>query len=329
MDSQAAGAAGAAGGAAERARPAPPSFRLRVVDADYTLERPEMGLDAARSPLTHKPLATAPVLRIFGSTPAGQKACLHVHQVPARAAAGGACGRGSVAPPQVFPYFYVPMEPLEREPRRSLAQLAEALERAMQTALQRVSAPRGEMHARSDGTRCSRALATPPLCSTSSRHGPQRTATHARTCAAHRSTQVERIPFYGFCPVRRPFACVYLVSPYHVTRATELLQSGAVGDGRAAAAGAAQSHADSRAPSARSWNGCFSRTTRTCRTYSTSSPIMGLQGWASRRWRPARRARARARALSSTSRWIRSRAAHSGSVSRCAIVCRESERIST
>lgn len=57
----------------------PPPFVVRCVSVDYYFDAPRPGLDA-HSPL-HGALHRVPVLRIFGSTPAGQRAVLHVHRV--------------------------------------------------------------------------------------------------------------------------------------------------------------------------------------------------------------------------------------------------------
>ena len=56
-------------------------FALRLVQIDVVLEKPQQGLDHTHSALTGQQLARVPVIRIFGSTPRGQTACLHVHGV--------------------------------------------------------------------------------------------------------------------------------------------------------------------------------------------------------------------------------------------------------
>ena len=66
----------------------PSLFSCRIVDIDYSMVPPIKGLDVTYSEFSGSPVRKVPVIRIFGSTPAGQKCCVHVH---------GA-----------FPYLYVP-----------------------------------------------------------------------------------------------------------------------------------------------------------------------------------------------------------------------------
>jgi DNA polymerase elongation subunit (family B) len=71
---------------------ADPLFRVRIVEIDYYMSSPTDGLDAAYSPFTSMRAHRVPIIRVFGTTPSGQKACLHVH--------GG------------YPYFFVPIPPV-------------------------------------------------------------------------------------------------------------------------------------------------------------------------------------------------------------------------
>lgn len=64
------------------------AFSVRIVDIDSYQGPPLSGLDVCYSDLSGEPIKSVPVVRVFGSTPAGQKTCLHVH---------GA-----------FPYLFVP-----------------------------------------------------------------------------------------------------------------------------------------------------------------------------------------------------------------------------
>ncbi|KAL4028957.1 hypothetical protein IC575_012175 [Cucumis melo] len=63
-------------------------FSVRVVSIDYYLAPPIPGLDISYSSFQGGKVNEVPVLRIYGSTPAGQKTCVHVHGV--------------------LPYLYVP-----------------------------------------------------------------------------------------------------------------------------------------------------------------------------------------------------------------------------
>ncbi|KAJ8772040.1 hypothetical protein K2173_027217 [Erythroxylum novogranatense] len=63
-------------------------FSVRIVSIDYWMAPPIPGLDVCYSSVQGGKVNEVPVIRIYGSTPAGQKTCLHVHRA--------------------FPYLYVP-----------------------------------------------------------------------------------------------------------------------------------------------------------------------------------------------------------------------------
>ncbi|XP_072974935.1 DNA polymerase zeta catalytic subunit isoform X1 [Typha angustifolia] len=64
-----------------------PVLSVRIVSLDYYMAPPIPDLDFCYSPFHGEKTEEVPVIRIFGSTPAGQKTCLHVHRA--------------------LPYFYV------------------------------------------------------------------------------------------------------------------------------------------------------------------------------------------------------------------------------
>ncbi|VAH26719.1 unnamed protein product [Triticum turgidum subsp. durum] len=65
--------------------PSPPGtpsqvLSVRIVSLDYYMAPPVPGLDISYSPFHCEEVEEVPVIRIYGSTPAGQKTCLHIHQ---------------------------------------------------------------------------------------------------------------------------------------------------------------------------------------------------------------------------------------------------------
>ena len=61
--------------------PAPRAFVVRIVSIDYYMARPVPEVDLSYAPLEGTAIDQVPVVRIFGSTPSGQKACVHLHKV--------------------------------------------------------------------------------------------------------------------------------------------------------------------------------------------------------------------------------------------------------
>ncbi|XP_048348598.1 DNA polymerase zeta catalytic subunit [Sphaerodactylus townsendi] len=90
-------------------------FSVRVVTADYYMSSPLPGLDPCQSPFREAPVKRVPVVRVFGSTPTGQKTCLHLHGI--------------------FPYLYVPYDAYGQQPEHYLRHLAFSIDRALNVAL--------------------------------------------------------------------------------------------------------------------------------------------------------------------------------------------------
>ncbi|XAR52606.1 DNA-directed DNA polymerase [Bertholletia excelsa] len=76
----------------EDSQPGSTVFSVRIVSIDYYMAPPIPGLDICYSSFQGGKVNEVPVIRIYGSTPAGQKTCLHVHRA--------------------LPYFYIPCSEL-------------------------------------------------------------------------------------------------------------------------------------------------------------------------------------------------------------------------
>lgn len=66
-----------------------PLISVRIVTIDHYMSTPIEELDVTYSTFRSSVIKKVPILRVFGSTPAGQKTCLHLHGI--------------------FPYIYVPV----------------------------------------------------------------------------------------------------------------------------------------------------------------------------------------------------------------------------
>ncbi len=89
-------------------------FALRLVSIDYYLAKPAPKVDVSYAPLEGTSIEQVPVVRIFGSTPSGQKACVHLHKVclamQTFSTIPKACSEHNRMVLQAFPYFYVPYD---------------------------------------------------------------------------------------------------------------------------------------------------------------------------------------------------------------------------
>ncbi|XP_028085356.1 DNA polymerase zeta catalytic subunit-like [Camellia sinensis] len=73
-------------------------FSVRIVSIDYYMAPPIPDLDISYSSFQGGKVNEVPVIRIYGSTPAGQKTCLHVHRA--------------------LPYLYIPYADLMLQPNQ-------------------------------------------------------------------------------------------------------------------------------------------------------------------------------------------------------------------
>ncbi|XP_046848522.1 DNA polymerase zeta catalytic subunit-like isoform X2 [Xenia sp. Carnegie-2017] len=100
-------------------------FSVRIVDADFYVGKPIDGLDILFSKFREANVNRVPVLRIFGSTPGGQKTCVHIHQV--------------------FPYLYIPYDGT-KPTDKYLKQFTTSVDFAVQVAFGRTSSSMKYVH---------------------------------------------------------------------------------------------------------------------------------------------------------------------------------------
>ncbi|KAI8037098.1 hypothetical protein M5D96_009844 [Drosophila gunungcola] len=95
-------------------------YSVRLVIADFYMEKPQFGLDPCYSELRGKEIKRVPVIRVFGGNSRGQKTCMHVHGV--------------------FPYFYIPFDRRDFESlERGILQIAMHLNKAINISLGQAS----------------------------------------------------------------------------------------------------------------------------------------------------------------------------------------------
>jgi len=97
-------------------------FQMRIVNVDVACVPPTPGIDTEWSTFHGRPVKQVPIIRLFGSTPAGQKVAAHIHNV--------------------FPYFFIDLpqgDPDKFSTRDKVAayiqRLSASIERAMDVSL--------------------------------------------------------------------------------------------------------------------------------------------------------------------------------------------------
>lgn len=149
-------------------------FSLRIVSIDHYMSPPIPGVDICYSSFQGGKVNEVPVIRVYGSTPAGQKTCLHVHRA--------------------FPYLYVPCLDIPINGNRE----GDAYTHAISLALEKALKLKGNV-------------------------GSKRQ--HVHGCSLVRAKK-----FYGYHSDEELFVKIYLYYPHDVSRAANLLLSGAVFD---------------------------------------------------------------------------------------------------
>ncbi|XP_036331979.1 uncharacterized protein LOC118743430 [Rhagoletis pomonella] len=104
----------------ERKSDADGVFSVRLVIADFYVEKPMLGFDPCYSEFRGKEIRRVPIIRVFGSSADGRKTCMHVHGV--------------------FPYFYIPYEAKEFESlNKAIYQITSSIDKAINISLGQAS----------------------------------------------------------------------------------------------------------------------------------------------------------------------------------------------
>eukprot|EP00002_Diphylleia_rotans_P013155 TRINITY_DN2562_c0_g1_i23.p1 TRINITY_DN2562_c0_g1~~TRINITY_DN2562_c0_g1_i23.p1 ORF type:complete len:1638 (+),score=290.27 TRINITY_DN2562_c0_g1_i23:62-4975(+) len=187
-------------------------FSVRLVDIDYYLSPPIDGLDTKSCSWTGNPIKEVPIIRIFGSTPKGQRCCCHVHHV--------------------FPYLLIPY-PTEvrgssrKEIEEFLYQTALSVEAALELSLQQKDSESEKKALEKQKTGPKDEL--PTMHNNTYHSKPTRDKKQQKKGQyVYRVGICKARSIYGFHEDQGTFVKIHLFNPGLISRLTLLLQQGVI-----------------------------------------------------------------------------------------------------
>ncbi|TMW55834.1 hypothetical protein Poli38472_008482 [Pythium oligandrum] len=178
-------------------------FCMETVVVDYYMSAPLPDDALYKLPVSpcYRLARQVPVMRVFGATPAGQKACLHIHGL--------------------FPYFYFraendPVFDDVEQLKKLLPRIAMELEKANELKQKQAKKTTNEESTSTQGN--------------GQRQGRSRRSTTSKLVA--KLLIVQGMPFYGYHDTPRLFVQIFLYNPRAVASTVQLLESGCIAERR-------------------------------------------------------------------------------------------------
>lgn len=168
----------------------PQMDKLRIVYVDYYLTKPIAGLDELYAEFRGEQIKRVPVVRIFGVTEDGEKACLHVHNV--------------------YPYFCIPIDSPESIDTTTSEKEALHMKKLMRELDSKIT-HENQLEAKND------AITSPPTKKYKSSRSDQ---------IVHKVVPFDAYKMYGYNETKSHFYKILLYNPSNVSKASSLFSSG-------------------------------------------------------------------------------------------------------